>query len=403
MVNIKFLSFWLLLVAGMVTIGINSCKKEDNNETEFESSAWLNTTKLGIRVGNDYELKAALVINKGDRTEKVAAKHVTWTSNNESVATVNSQGKVVAVAAGTAIITAEVDGKIKTCTVTVSIVAISNLTVSDGRTSSDGIISCRLAVGGYGSYFAYFEPSNATYQTVTWTIEDENVATLSFNEDNKYRITGVAVGETRVIVSAGEKTVIINVVVRKAPEEGILIGGIVWAPCNIDAPGTFTENPEDAGMFYQFGDNVGWSATDPMINSNDKKSWYYYVGSIQSRLVPGWRLPTKYEVERSLYPSEETACEKTTVNGVEGVKFTNKITGKFIFFPAKTGIRSWYDGRLSSGGSTYWTSDAMNSGDDYIPAIGFSFYYASYYDIYYASTSTYRKQYGFLCRCVASL
>ena len=40
----------------------------------------------------------------------------------------------------------------------------------------------------------------------------------------------------------------------------VVINGVRWATCNVDAPGNFAANPEDAGMFYQWNRKVGWSA-----------------------------------------------------------------------------------------------------------------------------------------------
>ena len=48
--------------------------------------------------------------------------------------------------------------------------------------------------------------------------------------------------------------------------EGVLINGVRWATSNVDMPGTFAANPEDAGLFYQWGSNVGWSSTDPCVS-----------------------------------------------------------------------------------------------------------------------------------------
>jgi uncharacterized protein YjdB len=60
-----------------------------------------------------------------------ADRSVTWTSGNSSVATVNSSGKVVAVKAGTAVITARTsNGKTGSCTVTVKS-AVPDLVISD--------------------------------------------------------------------------------------------------------------------------------------------------------------------------------------------------------------------------------------------------------------------------------
>ena len=66
-----------------------------------------------------------------------ASQLVTWTSSNANIASISSSGKVTAVNAGTAIITAKTsNGKSATCTVT-CMAAIPDLTISD----KDGITS----------------------------------------------------------------------------------------------------------------------------------------------------------------------------------------------------------------------------------------------------------------------
>ena len=47
------------------------------------------------------------------------------------------------------------------------------------------------------------------------------------------------------------------------PEGGVLINGVCWATRNVDAPGTFAENPEDPGMMYQ------WNALQHYPAGND--------------------------------------------------------------------------------------------------------------------------------------
>jgi len=62
-----------------------------------------------------------LIAEVGDSySQKVENALVTWTSNNPSVATVDNNGKITAVSAGTAIITAEAAGVSDTCEVTVA-------------------------------------------------------------------------------------------------------------------------------------------------------------------------------------------------------------------------------------------------------------------------------------------
>ena len=42
-----------------------------------------------------------------------------------------------------------------------------------------------------------------------------------------------------------------------APTDGVVINGVRWATRNVDKPGTFAANPEDAGMLYQWNRKVG--------------------------------------------------------------------------------------------------------------------------------------------------
>jgi endonuclease I len=73
----------------------------------------LNKTTLSLSVGNQYTLVASL-------TPSGATGTITWSSNNTSVASVSSTGKVTANSAGTAIINAHVGSYSATCIVTVS-------------------------------------------------------------------------------------------------------------------------------------------------------------------------------------------------------------------------------------------------------------------------------------------
>jgi len=62
--------------------------------------------------------------------------------------------------------------------------------------------------------------------------------------------------------------------------ESVLINGVRWATRNIDAPGTFTAQPEDFGMHYQWNRLVGWSSSDPMINSIGGTTWWETWGFV---------------------------------------------------------------------------------------------------------------------------
>jgi uncharacterized protein (TIGR02145 family) len=85
--------------------------------------------------------------------------------------------------------------------------------------------------------------------------------------------------------------------------------------------------------------------------------------------------------------------EWTTLNGINGIKFTDKATGKSVFFPA-VGCRSIFNGATIVIGSYgyYWSSTHSDSERAYRLVLCIN-----YVDL---SPNTYRKQ-GFSVRCMA--
>ena len=76
------------------------------------TSISLNKSSASLEIGNTLQLSASLQPSGATGT-------ITWSSNNTSIATVNSTGLVTAKAAGTATITASINGLTATCVVTV--------------------------------------------------------------------------------------------------------------------------------------------------------------------------------------------------------------------------------------------------------------------------------------------
>jgi len=131
-----------------------------------------------------------------------------------------------------------------------------------------------------------------------------------------------------------------------------------WATCNVDMPGTFTANPEDAGMFYQWNRKTGWSSTDPMINSNGSTTWDpsnasgSTWASANDPCPTGWRVPTNAE-HRSLL---NAGSQWTTTNGVDGRIFGN---GNDLLFLPAVGIRHYIVGaNMGMGTGFYWSCTA---------------------------------------------
>ena len=125
---------------------------------------------------------------------------------------------------------------------------------------------------------------------------------------------------------------------------GVTINGITWATRNVDAPGTFAANPEDAGMFFQWNRRKGWNAVDRRARDWDSSyptgtKWY-----AESDPCPeGWRVPTRDELNSLV----SAGSEWTTFNRINGRLFG--IAPYQIFLPA-AGARGHDTGRLRSAG-----------------------------------------------------
>lgn len=121
-------------------------------------------------------------------------KTVTWTSSNEEVATVGSDGTVTGVSIGTATITVTTNDENYTasCEVTVTEappVAVNGVSLNKTSTSID--------VGNTETLIATVAPENATNNGVTWVSSDEAVASV----DSDGTVTGVSAGTATIIVT----------------------------------------------------------------------------------------------------------------------------------------------------------------------------------------------------------
>ena len=153
--------------------------------------------------------------------------------------------------------------------------------------------------------------------------------------------------------------------------EGVVIDGVRWATRNVGAPGTFVENPEDAGMLFQWNRLRGWAATGNLFDCDCSRSpdctrcdWNPYPEpgiewEEENNPCPeGWRVPTFVELE-SL---NSTMAIWATKNRVGGMLFGT--APDQIFLPA-VGMRNVIgEPRNDSFRGNYWGSD-IRIIDDY--------------------------------------
>lgn len=116
-------------------------------------------------------------------------KTVTWSSDDDSVATVSNNGLVTAHAVGVVSITATAnDGSDKsaTCLVTVLPVSVTGISLNKERTA--------LTIGNTEDLLATVEPSTADDKRIVWSSGDNSIVTVTQGGV----IKGVSVGETTV-------------------------------------------------------------------------------------------------------------------------------------------------------------------------------------------------------------
>jgi hypothetical protein len=71
---------------------------------------------------------------------------------------------------------------------------------------------------------------------------------------------------------------------------GVVINGVKWATRNVDAPGTFAESPQAAGMFYQWNRNKSIKRIENAVETLQATS-VVTIADLQGRtvMVQTWR------------------------------------------------------------------------------------------------------------------
>lgn len=156
------------------------------------ASVTVTPSTLSLAVGQKWPLTVTLRDAAGS---PLTGRTVTWISSQPSVATVNGNGLVAGLAAGTTTITATSEGESgsATVTLTVSPVPVASVLVTPSSLS--------LAVGQTGQLTATLLDSTASVlpgRTVTWTSSQPSRATVN----GSGLVTGVAAGTTTITATS---------------------------------------------------------------------------------------------------------------------------------------------------------------------------------------------------------
>ena len=204
---------------------------------------------------------------------------------------------------------------------------------------------------------ARVRPYSAIDKSIVWSSSNPDVASV----DEQGKVTAISVGKATITAEHGGFTATCDVTVELPESMAVDLGlSVKWASINVGASA-----PEASGDYYAWGatapnpgGDYSW-AKCPYCSEGYGEKFSKYVpmgkmsywggsGSLDHKreLEPGddaakarlggkWRTPTSAEFEE-LFKSCDT--EWTTVNNVNGLKFTSKTNGNSIFLPA-TGHR----------------------------------------------------------------
>ena len=293
---------------------------------------------------------------------------VTWSSSDESVATVDGNGVVTAVAGGTCTITATAGGSLKKATCSVTVKQLVTSIVLSQTTAV-------LELDGFVRLTATVLPENATNKNVVWSSSNEDVATVRNGRVDAYGY-GTAIITCEAADGSGVKaTCKVSVPKTEYVDLG-LPSGTLWATYNIGAT-----SPEDYGDYFAWGETEGYNdgktyfgletykwceGSSSTLTKYCTNSSYGYNGFTDDKTEldleddaayvnwgPDWCMPSD-EQFRELINSSYTTIEWTAQNGVNGRKITSKTNGNSIFLPA-AGYRE--DSSLNEGGwfGYYWS------------------------------------------------
>ena len=177
-----------------------------------------------------------------------------------------------------------------------------------------------------------------------------------------------------------------------------LPSGLLWAECNVGAT-----VPEEYGDYFAWGETTtkstySWSTyryctTDgegnlSTLTKYNTSSTYGTTDTLTTllpgddaataRLGGGARTPTYDEWSELL---NNTTAEWTTLNGVNGRRFTSTTNGNSIFLPA-AGWRSGSELDYAGGVGYYWSSSLDSGSPSYARRFGFG---SGAQDMYYGS------------------
>lgn len=291
----KYINRFMPLAALALMFGFSSCVEEEPNVLESASLMYsieidmATEQKAKIYVDETDSKTLPLVVGESvqlsfisDPADLSTLTHpgVTWTTNDDSVVSVDEAGKITANKAGVAVVTVTPSTINLPATSSIKVTVVSDVTkvtaieiTDDSDHESEfapGLPSCYI--GETMTLTATVTPAEATYQTVLWSSLDEAIATI---DPLTGVVTGVAQGEVELKATAldADKVSAIHKVYidRTIAPEGIRL---INAPSDADVFSV-------ADGYYQItyetypavstSSLITWTSSDPAVATVDSK------------------------------------------------------------------------------------------------------------------------------------
>lgn len=193
----------LLLVTSFL---VASCETDKEKDKKVQSIS-LTPTEMAIVIGQESEISFSV--------EPVDAKYsnIVWLSSDESVVTVSQDGIVKGIAEGSADVTLKIDDAEAKCTIQVGRPAVESVTLDHDQVDIEPGETVLLK--------AAVSPVEAGEVTISWSISDENIASI----DQTGLVTAKAPGRATVIASVGDvkDECVVNVLQVDVPAESVSV------------------------------------------------------------------------------------------------------------------------------------------------------------------------------------
>lgn len=335
------------------------------NESVSVTGITLDKTSVSLIEGENGTLSAS--VSPDDATDKT----VTWTSSNESVATV-ADGVVTAVAAGTATITAKAGDQEATCAVTVvSADAAYTVTMGEDKSVVAGeTLTIPVTVGhttdvttynAFDMSFSYdasiLELTSTEIEGLTVTTGEGTVRVQGYGADRAvgtapFSLTfkAVGAGTTEVLVTSAKVDISANAISKDAPEAVALdaITTVTVSGYSVTLPDNFTgdsvaapntdytfSEPED---YYDYDVTVTVGGEEVEVTDNGDGSYTIPADKVTGEIVV---TATK---------------EGKTFNVTLGTDLTGNATAQYMtdYIATLTAEEGYtYDVSVTIGGNTY--------------------------------------------------